>query len=149
MREHLSQLLSTWGHEVAATFGPADSAESVDYPDIALELCRALIENNEGNRPALGLLVCGTGQGMAISANKVAGIRAGAVGDVFSAKMIREHNDANVICLGQRVLGSELAVLILRSFIDSKFTGGRHQRRVGKIGSLDRQGRDPIQVDGD
>ena len=73
---------------------------------------------------------------MAISANKIPGIRAGVVSDPFSAKMIREHNNANVICLGQRVLGSELAALILRTFVDSEFAGGRHERRVDKIGKL-------------
>ena len=78
---------------------------------------------------------------MAISANKFPGIRAGVVGDAFSAKMIREHNDANVICLGQRVLGSELAALILRSYVESTFAGGRHETRVGKINVIDEQAR--------
>lgn len=139
MREQLSTLLRSWGHDVVETFGPAESSESVDYPDVALDLSHALLESVEGNVPALGLLVCGTGQGMAISANKVPGIRAGVVSDAYSAKMIREHNDANVICLGQRVLGSELAALILRAFVDSEFAGGRHEKRVQKIRELERR----------
>ena len=138
MREQLSALLRSWGHDVVETFGPVDSGDSVDYPDVALDLGSALLKSAKSDNPALGLLVCGTGQGMAISANKIPGIRAGAVSDTFSAKMIREHNDANVICLGQRVLGSELAAEILHSFVESQFSGGRHERRVRKIGDLDR-----------
>ena len=140
MREQLSALLIEWGHEVLETFGP-QSGESADYPDVASDLCRALLASEESDVLAFGLLVCGTGQGMAISANKFPGIRAGAVSDAFSAKMIREHNDANVICLGQRVLGSELAALILRSYIESTFAGGRHETRVGKINGIDEQAR--------
>lgn len=137
MREQLSALLLSWGHEIVETFGPTDSAEAADYPDVAADLSHALLKSEESHVPALGLLLCGTGQGMAISANKIPGIRAGAVADAFSAKMIREHNNANVICLGQRVLGSELAGLILRCFIDSEFGGGRHAKRVAKINQLD------------
>lgn len=137
MREQLSTLLVSWGHDVVETFGPAESSESVDYPDVAIDLSRALLKSGENNVPAFGLLICGTGQGMAISANKIPGIRAGAVSDAYSAKMIREHNDANMICLGQRVLGSELAGLILGSFIESEFGGGRHINRVKKINELD------------
>lgn len=134
MREQLSALLSEWGHEVSRAFGPADAGESVDYPDVATEVCAAVLDS-DGD--AKGLLVCGTGQGMAISANKIPGIRAGVVSDAFSARMIREHNDANVICLGQRVLGSEVAALILKTFVESQFGGDRHERRVAKINALD------------
>lgn len=137
MREQLSELLTNWGHTVVSTFGPATSGESVDYPDVAVEVSNAVLDGEKNNAPAFGLLVCGTGQGMAISANKIPGIRAGAVSDAFSAKMIREHNDANIICLGQRVLGDELAALILRTFVESEFGGDRHARRVGKICALD------------
>lgn len=139
MREQLSTMLCDWGHDVVETFGPANSGEPVDYPDVALDLSRALLKSEANDVPALGLLVCGTGQGMAISANKIPGIRAGVVSDAFSAKMIREHNDANVICLGQRVLGSDLASLILLNFVDSEFAGGRHAKRVNKINKLDQQ----------
>ncbi len=135
MREQLSALLVEWGHDVLKTFGP-QSGESADYPDVALEVCRALLLDEAIDTPAFGLLVCGTGQGMAISANKIPGIRADVVSDAFSAKMIREHNNANVICLGQRVLGSELAALLLHSYIESEFAGGRHQTRVSKINNI-------------
>lgn len=140
MREHLAQLLHSWGHHVVDCFGPSESGESIDYPDVAIELSRALLKSGERNIPALGVLVCGTGQGMAMSANKIPGIRAGVVSDAFSAKMIREHNDANVICLGQRVLGSELASLILRCFVESEFAGGRHIKRVEKLNALEQRG---------
>ncbi len=137
MREQLATSLTNWGHEVVQTFGPTESSQSVDYPDVALTLGRAILDSEAKGSPAFGLLVCGTGQGMAISANKIPGIRAGVVNDAFSAKMIREHNNANVICLGQRVLGSELASLILQTFVESEFSGGRHGPRVDKINSLD------------
>lgn len=135
MREQLTGLLREWGHEVADVFGPISSGESVDYPDIAEKVCLAVITSD---KIAHGLLICGTGQGMAISANKLRGIRAAAVGDAFSARMIREHNNANVICLGQRVLGSELAALILQTYVESEFAGGRHENRVAKISALEK-----------
>lgn len=138
LREYLAKLLKDWGYDVAKTYGPAKSGQPVDYPDVARDLCLALLKSEVNNIPTLGLLVCGTGQGMAISANKITGIRAGAVGDSFSAKMLREHNNANVICLGQRVLGSDLAGLIVRSFVEGEFAGGRHENRVDKINKLDR-----------
>ena len=136
MREQLSDLLKDWQFNVQAIFGPEIASDSVDYPDVAAQVCHKVLSDLQDNQPACGVLVCGTGQGMAISANKIPGIRAGVVSDPFSAKMIREHNNANVICLGQRVLGSELAALILRTFVDSEFAGGRHERRVNKIGKL-------------
>ena len=138
MREQLSQRLVHWGHEVLNTFGPAESGVSVDYPDVASELCHALLQSSSTDKPVFGVLICGTGQGMAIAANKIPGIRAGVVSDCVSAQMIREHNDANVICLGQRVLGSELAALVLKNFVDSAFAGARHAKRVEKINALGR-----------
>jgi ribose 5-phosphate isomerase B len=86
----------------------------------------------------LGLLVCGTGIGISIAANKVAGARAARVTDVFSARMARAHNDANVVCLGARVTGVGLAIEVLRAFRDGRFEGGRHQRRIDKLAALDR-----------
>ena len=117
------------GHQIAAELGPADASESVDYPEVAEAVC-ALVLAEPGS---FGLLVCGTGQGVAISANRHPGIRAGVVSDVFSAQMIRAHNDANVLCLGERVLGGGLAELIFDAFAAQDFEGGRHQRRVDKI----------------
>ena len=114
--------------------GPASAGEKADYPDVAAEVAQRVV----GDAGSFGLLVCGTGQGVAISANKVAGVRAGVVSDPFSARMLRAHNDANVLCLGQRVLGTELAKLLLEEFLTAEFEGGRHQRRVDKIGDVGR-----------
>ncbi|OJH39829.1 ribose 5-phosphate isomerase B [Cystobacter ferrugineus] len=108
--------------------GPT-SAESVDYPDYARLVSRAVAEGSA----ARGVLVCGTGMGMAIMANKHPGIRAALCTDEFVARMARAHNDANVLCLGQRVVGAGLARSILEAFLATPFEGGRHQRRLDKI----------------
>jgi ribose 5-phosphate isomerase B len=123
------------GHEVVAEHGPADSATSVDYPDVAAQVGADVL----AAPGRLGVLVCGTGQGVAMAANKIAGIRAGAVGDTFSAKMIRAHNDANVLCIGARVTGSGLARELLEAFLATPFAGGRHATRVAKIDALGRK----------
>ena len=111
------------------------SAESCDYPDFAAAVGRA-VAAREG---ALGLLVCGTGIGMSIAANKIPGVRAALCGDVFSAKMTRRHNDANVLCLGARVVGPGLAAEIADAFFSSSFEGARHARRVEKIAELEKR----------
>jgi len=105
------------------------SAESVDYPDYARRVALAV----SGGQSTLGVLVCGTGMGMAIMANKFPGIRAALCTDEFVARMARAHNDANVLCLGQRVVGPGLARSILDAFLATPFEGGRHQRRLDKI----------------
>jgi ribose 5-phosphate isomerase B len=103
--------------------------ESVDYPDIAFAVAQA-VASGEFDR---GILICGTGIGMAIAANKVKGIRAAACSDVYSAKMSRRDNDANILCLGGRVIGSGLAAEMVAAWLNEPFEGGRHQRRVEKI----------------
>lgn len=129
LRQELAAALREWGHELASEVGPTDVKDSVDYPDIARQLgARVLADPG-----SLGVLACGTGQGMAMAANKVPGIRAAVVLDCFSARMAREHNDANVLCLGGRVVGVELAKLLLQTFLAGEFAGGRHARRVAKI----------------
>ncbi|MCB9566225.1 MAG: ribose 5-phosphate isomerase B [Myxococcales bacterium] len=128
-RKMLAGVLREAGHEVASEEGPASAGDSVDYPDVARDVCRQVL----GDPGSLGILVCGTGQGMAMAANKVAGIRAAVVADPFSATMAREHNDANILCIGQRVLGSELAKMLVMTFLGATFAGGRHARRVAKI----------------
>ena len=132
LKEVLKQHLAERGIEVhdAGTY----TEESCDYPDIALQVCRA-VTAGDGDR---GVLVCGTGIGMSMAANKVEGIRAALCGDVFSATMSREHNDANVICLGERVLGPGLAVCVLDAWLDTEFAGGRHARRVNKIMAIEK-----------
>lgn len=137
LREVLIEALRAWECEVLSVSGPATASERVDYPEVAVEVCARVVEARAGGATdVFGLLVCGTGQGVAMTANKVAGIRAGVVADGFSAKMIRAHNDANVLCLGQRVLGTELAKHLLRCFIDAEFEGGRHAGRVELIAGL-------------
>jgi ribose 5-phosphate isomerase B len=106
-----------------------DSAESCDYPDFAHTLAKALA-NQEIER---GLLVCGTGVGMSISANRHPVVRAVVCSEPLSARMARKHNDANVLCMGARVVGSDTALDILEAFLESEFEGGRHARRVAKI----------------
>lgn len=104
------------------------TSDSTDYPDYAHQVSNA-VARGEG----LGLLVCGTGIGMSMAANRHRGVRAALCGDVFSASMARKHNDANVICIGARVVGTGLAAEILKAFLSAEFEGGRHQRRVQKI----------------
>ena len=115
------------GHQVD-DIGTHEEA-STDYPDWAHKVA-TLVADGKADR---GVLCCGTGQGMAISANKVKGVRAACVGDTFSARMVAEHNDARVLCLGQRVTGEGLAVDCLDAWLTTTFAGGRHQRRVDKI----------------
>lgn len=108
--------------------------DSCDYPDFAVKVCDEVVSG----RADRGILVCGTGIGMSMAANKVDGIRAALCGDVFSAKMSREHNDANVLCLGERVTGPGLAEMMLDVWLDTEFAGGRHERRVHKIMAIEK-----------
>lgn len=107
----------------------AQAGESVDYPDVAKKLAVAVADGTYER----GILVCGTGIGVSISANKVHGIRAALCTDVFSAQMAREHNDANILTLGERVTGPGLALMIVETWLNTAFAGGRHARRVNKI----------------
>jgi len=109
------------------------SEESVDYPDFAL----AVAEKVASGKDQVGILACGTGIGMAIAANKVPGIRAAVAHDPMTARLAREHNDANVLTLGGRVVDDTMAIAIVRDFLNTKFAGGRHQRRIDKISELD------------
>jgi ribose 5-phosphate isomerase B len=110
------------------------SSESVDYPDFASRVGQAVTSG--GAR--LGILVCGTGIGMSIAANKVKGVRAAHCTTEFEARMARAHNDANILCMGERVVGLGLGGAIVAAFLAQAFEGGRHQRRVDKISALDR-----------
>ena len=111
------------------------STESVDYPDYAASVGHAVADG----RADRGVLVCGTGLGMAIAANKVHGIRAVPIVDEASARLCREHNDANVITLGARLTALEEAQELLRIFLVTEFQGGRHQQRIDKISALETQ----------
>lgn len=127
LKEYLKKALASWGIEVD-DLGTHDEA-SVDYPDYAHRLAESVIAGHHD----MGLLVCGTGLGMSMAANRHRGIRAALCTDGYQAQMARLHNDANVLCLGSRVLGTGLAEDILRSFIATSFEGGRHGRRVDRI----------------
>ncbi len=120
------------GFEVE-NFG-TDTLDSVDYPDIAVKVCNAVV-SHECER---GILVCGTGIGMSIAANKVKGIRAAALSDHFSAKYTRLHNNANILCLGGRVIGIGTALELTDIFTDTEYEGGRHQKRLDKITALEK-----------
>jgi ribose 5-phosphate isomerase B len=108
------------------------SKESVDYPDIAKEVCTKVISHKK----SFGILICGTGQGMAMTANKMPGIRCALCSEEYSAAMARKHNDANVLALGGRVIGRELAKSIINVFFNNDFEGGRHQGRIDKMMEL-------------
>ena len=107
--------------------------EKVDYPDIAVKVCEKVV-NGECDK---GILVCGTGIGMSMCANKIDGIRAAVCGDTFSAKYTRLHNNANVLCMGGRVIGAGLACEIVHEFLTNEFEGGRHIARLDKMKNLE------------
>ena len=107
--------------------------KSVDYPDIAEVVCKSII-SGECDR---GILVCGTGIGISIAANKIKGIRAAVCGDIYSAAMTKRHNNANVITLGGRVVGEDVAIEIVKAWLTNEFEGGRHQNRIDKITNLE------------
>ena len=111
------------------------SAESVDYPDYAAQVAEAVADH----KVERGVLVCGTGIGMTIAANKVPGVRAALCSDIYTARMSREHNDANVLTLGGRLMGPEMALDILKMWLETDFAGDRHRRRIGKIADLERR----------
>ncbi len=136
LKEALKELLESEGYR-PQDFGTF-SLESVDYPDIAREVAEA-VETGQFER---GILVCGTGIGMSITANKVPGIRAAACSDAYSARMARAHNNANVLCVGGRVVGPGLALDIAKAFLATDFEfGSRHEKRVAKINALDKRQR--------
>lgn len=133
LKDRIRQHLQQKGIEVQ-DFG-TNSGDSVDYPDFARKVADRVIDHGA----TFGVLVCGTGIGMAISANKVPGIRAANCDTVFEAQMAREHNDANILALGARVLQPEAALEIVDAWLKSSFIGGRHQRRVDKIHEIEQQ----------
>jgi ribose 5-phosphate isomerase B len=110
------------------------SGDSVDYPDYARSVADAVV----AGRARLGILVCGTGIGMSIAANKVKGARAAHCTTEFEARMARAHNDANVLCIGERVVGLGLGAAVVKAFLETPFEGGRHARRVQKMADLER-----------
>lgn len=134
LKEKVKTHLQEKGVEVE-DFG-AHSPESCDYPDMAVPPCEAVLDGRCGR----ALLFCGTGIGISMAANKIDGIRAAACSDSFSARYTRLHNDANVLCLGERVVGPGLACELVDLFLSTGFEGGRHTRRVQKVMALQTRG---------
>ena len=130
-KEIIKNYLREQGYELEDV--GTNSEDSVDYPDFA----RAVAEKVAGGEAQVGVLVCGTGIGMAITANKVAGIRAAVAHDAMTARLAREHNDANVLTLGGHVVSDAQALEIVCEFLAAQFTGGRHVGRIEKIAALD------------
>lgn len=133
LKQEIKELLSTLGHEVE-DFG-THSTESCDYPDIAEPVAHAVVDGAADR----GILICGTGIGIGIAANKIAGVRAALCHDTFSAHASREHNNANILTMGERVIGPGLAKDIVTIWLNTEFEGGRHARRVEKISALEKQ----------
>jgi ribose 5-phosphate isomerase B len=127
LKEHLKQTLQRLGHTVE-DFG-TDSEASVDYPPICMAVGRAVTSG----RADRGVVLGGSGQGEQIAANKVAGVRAALCNDLFTARLSREHNDANVLAMGGRIVAFALADAILELWLTTAFEGGRHQRRIDQI----------------
>ena len=131
LKEVVKKHLVEAGHEVL-DLGTHDT-ESCNYPVYAEKVAYAVADKDAD----LGVLICGTGIGMSIAANKVKGIRAAAVSDCFTAQATREHNDSNIICLGERIVGPGLAMRIVDTWLEASFQGGRHQTRVDMIAELE------------
>jgi ribose 5-phosphate isomerase B len=131
LKEHLKGLLLAGGHELidVGTNGP----ESVDYPDYAVKVARLVAEGSVER----GILMCSTGIGMSITANKVCGVRAALAFDLLTAQQSRRHVDANILALGAQITGKGLAAEIVRVWLETPFEGGRHQRRIDKIKGLE------------
>lgn len=140
LKEALAVHLRAGGHEVV-DLGTAD-VEPVDYPLYGAAVGRAVA----ADEVELGVCCCGTGIGIAMAANKVPGVRAAVVHDVTTARLARTHNDANVVCLGARVIGEAVATDALDAFLAAAFVGGRHQRRVDEIAALEGAGAQPEEV---
>lgn len=133
LKGRLRDLLRASGHDVLDV--GATSTEPSDYPDFAERVARAVVAGSASR----GIIVCGTGAGSCIAANKVTGTRAVMAGDPVTAKLTRLHNDANIICLGERITGVEVAEEIVRVFIDTDFSGSdRHVSRLAKIAAIER-----------
>lgn len=131
LKEAIKKDLVAKGYEVV-DFG-SDSTDSCDYPDFAIPVARK-VGSGEFDR---GILICGTGIGIGITANKIKGVRAALCHDTFSAQATRNHNDANILTMGERVVGEGLALKIVETFLTSEFEAGRHQRRIDKISELE------------
>ncbi len=127
LKEELVEFIESMGHSVK-DLGPFNT-DSIDYPDYAQKMCKTVVDKESD----LGIAICGTGVGMSMACNKVPGIRASLCSESYSAKLTRQHNNSNVLCLGARVIGVELAKDIVNEYLKAEFEGGRHQRRIDKL----------------
>ena len=127
VKTYTKEILTSLGCEVI-DLGP-DSADRVDYPDFAKKCAQAVIKD----QGSFGILICGTGIGISIAANKIYGIRAALCHDGYTAKLTRQHNDANILCFGERVVGKGIIEDMIEAFVSTDFEGGRHAGRVSKI----------------
>ncbi len=133
LKQHLIPVLVKWGHTVDDL--GTDSTVAVDYPPYCAAVARAVVRGDAD----LGIVLGGSGQGEQISANKVHGVRAALCNDLYTARMARRHNDANVLSIGARIVAAELAEEITSTFLDTPFEGGRHQRRLDQIAAIERE----------
>src|SRR6266850_2225432 len=134
LNERIISELAKAGHEIV-DFGTHDGSPPDDYPEYALAVGQAL----QGGDADIGILICGSGVGASVAANKLRGIRAALCGDTYSGHQSREHDDCNVLCLGARVTGPELALEIVRAFVAARFTGEeRHRRRLSKVAAIEK-----------
>jgi ribose 5-phosphate isomerase B len=134
LNERVIEELRSGGHEIE-DFGTHDGSVPDDYPDYALAVGRAL----QNGQAEIGIIICGSGVGACVAANKLTGVRAALCGDTYSAHQSREHDDCNVLCLGARVVGFELALEIVRAFVAARFTGEeRHLRRLAKVNEMEK-----------
>lgn len=131
LKKEIIDYLKDQDHEIINV--GTDTNDSCDYPNIAVKVAN-LIKAKKVDR---GILICGTGIGMSISANKIEGIRAACCSEPYSAKLSREHNNANILCFGARVVGSELAKMIVDEYLKAEFLGDRHERRVALISDIE------------
>jgi ribose 5-phosphate isomerase B len=136
LNERVIEELSKAGHEIT-DFGTHDGSIPDDYPDYARKIGQAI----QQGKAEIGILICGSGVGAAVAANKLKGVRAALCGDTYSGHQSREHDDCNVLCLGARVIGVELALEIVRAFVGARFTGEeRHLRRLRKVAEMESSG---------
>lgn len=136
LKQHLIEFLAAQGHEIIDC--GTDSTESVDYPEFCANAARAVVQG----RADFGIVMGGSGQGEQLAANKVKGVRAALCNDLYLARMAREHNDANVLSIGGRVVGTGLAEEIVTLFLSTEFEGGRHQRRVDQVMAIETEAGD-------
>ncbi|WP_200813129.1 ribose 5-phosphate isomerase B [Helcococcus massiliensis] len=136
LKKEIIEYVESLGHEIE-DLGPFTD-ERTDYPIYGQKVAKA-VANKEYDR---GILICGTGVGISIAANKVKGIRAVCCSEPYSAKLSRQHNDSNILAFGARVIGPELAKMIVKEWLDAEYEGGRHQRRVDMLAEIEAEGQD-------